>query len=197
MVLKLSEKIAVHLFKKGCIEEDEINIFKYGYSIIIDGVVDFGILFIAGLLLHRFWEVCVYAVVFSTLRQFTGGYHAGSRVRCVLLTLAECMLCAFAPTYIPKRAAYLFIYISSVVSVLIIIWKAPIENSNKKLDDTLVEKNKKKAVRMAFIFMIAAFIIGIKFVSAAIIIASSMFMVSLLIIAALVKNIIAIKCTSK
>lgn len=187
MVLKLSRKIAVHLYNKGYIEEDEIEIFKYGYSIIIDGIVDFSILLIAGLLAHRFIEECIFAIVFSSLRQFTGGYHANTRCKCITMSVSICLLCIFAPSYIPEKAAYLFIYISSVLSVLVIIWKAPV-NNKKKLEASLVAKNKKSAIMMSLIYMFAAFIVGIKFVAAATVIAASMLMVSFLIVVVLISN---------
>ncbi|MBD5134587.1 MAG: accessory gene regulator B family protein [Lachnospiraceae bacterium] len=197
MVLKLSEKIAVHLYNKGYIEEDEIQIFRYGYSIIIDGIVDFAVLLTAGLLTHRIIEVCIFAVVFCSLRQFTGGYHANKRYKCIITSLSVCLLCIFAPSYIPEKAAYLFIYISLVFSVLIIIWKAPVENVKKKLDASLIAKNRKNAIIMSFIYMFAAFIVGIKFVAAATVAAASMFMVAFLIIVVLVRDMRIVKGTSK
>lgn len=189
MVLKLSEKIAVYLFKKGRIAEEEIEIFRYGYSIILDGIIDFAVLIIAGILLHRLMEVCIFAVVFSMLRQFTGGYHAEKRISCIIMSLSVCILCAFSPVFIPQGAAKIFIYAGPVVSTLFIIWRAPVENSKKKLDASLIKKNKKKAIIMSFVFMGMAFVAGIGFVEYATVIAASMVMVSVLVLAALISNV--------
>lgn len=188
MVLKLAEKIAVCLFRKGYIEENEINIYKYGYSIVIDGIVDYTILFILGILTGRLFMVFIFAVVFSGLRQFTGGYHADKRWKCISLSSLLCLVCIFAAFAIPVEIEKVYIVIISIIGMVVIIKNAPVQNKAKKWNDVLAEKNRRRAVITSVILFVIICVSDIRFTREAAVAADSMFAVAVLIEYALWKE---------
>lgn len=188
MVLKLAEKIAFCLFRRGYIEENEINIYKYGYSIVIDGIIDYTVLLILGILIGRLFMVCIFAVVFSGLRQFTGGYHADRRWKCISLSSFLCLVCVLGAFIIPVEIEKVYIPVISFISMAVIIKNAPVQSKAKKWNDVLVEKNRRKAVISSVILFVIICVSDIIFTRAAATAADSMFAVAVLIEYALWKE---------
>ncbi|WP_370744111.1 accessory gene regulator B family protein [Ruminococcus callidus] len=148
----LGKSISHFLCEKKVIAEQEVEIYQYGFEILISTALGLLITMAVGIVLNMFFLSVLYYVIFVTVRQWTGGYHADSYLKCNLtfagitfFTLGMTKLSCMREVYNPTIHGLL------LVTVLLIVWKyAPVENLNKPL----TEEQKKRNHRAAFIAVI-------------------------------------------
>lgn len=137
MIEKLSRTLVGYLLKENVIEnnEDDIEYYQYGLEITISSLLNVALILILGIAFGSIVESIIFLVLFIPIRQFTGGFHAGSYLRCNLsfcvcftvLISAYWLTCDIITTYIA-------ILIASVCT-LVIFARCPIENPNKPISD--------------------------------------------------------------
>ena len=104
------------------------------------------------------WSGATFLLVFILVRQYTGGYHADTYVRCnaafVLTYLLSVGIWIFCRAHDLKVAVW-FILLGAYIAMAAI---APVENKNKPLDDEEVKKYKWKSIVIysAFIMVVLA-----------------------------------------
>ena len=59
-----------------------LEIYVYGFELIISSIVETGALLLVGFLISKFVETILFLVSFSSIRFFSGGYHANSYFKC-------------------------------------------------------------------------------------------------------------------
>lgn len=116
---------------------DTIEIYQYGFEIIISTIIGFFITIMIGVLFRMIWLSLLYYIIFVVLRQFTGGYHAKTYFKCNLV-FAVTTVFIFLLT---KMAIVSEIYTIGIHSLLlffsiITVWfGTPVENKNKPLSE--------------------------------------------------------------
>lgn len=132
----LSKTISHFLHKNNIIKEEELELYKYGFEIIISTILGFMITLLIGLIFQIILLSILYYVIFVVLRQLTGGYHADSYLKCNLVfsgvsfwVLGMTKLCYFSNLY--SMTFHMLIF---TVNILSICKFAPIENPHKILD---------------------------------------------------------------
>lgn len=80
----LGKSISHFLCEKKVIAEQEVEIYQYGFEILISTALGLLITMAVGIVLHMFFLSVLYYVIFVTVRQWTGGYHADSYLKCNL-----------------------------------------------------------------------------------------------------------------
>lgn len=96
MSKKISYMIADFLVQKNVVQKEKIEIYQYGYEALFFCIEETAMLIAIGFFLHSWIQTLVFIIVFVSLRQYTGGYHAKSRVGCKMVTglnLALNILC--------------------------------------------------------------------------------------------------------
>ncbi|MGN0151909.1 MAG: accessory gene regulator B family protein [Wujia sp.] len=67
-------------------EENELEVIQYGIECIINLLVPIIIIFFYSILAHRIPDMIIWLISFLTLRNYLGGYHASSHLRCMILS---------------------------------------------------------------------------------------------------------------
>ena len=96
-------------------------------------------------------------VIFSTLRRFTGGYHANTYLKCKIITMSVFLASLFFSNML--NANWWMYLILFIVGNIIVFFLAPIENPNKPLDG----EDKKKFKRLSHMVFSVMIICGILF----------------------------------
>ena len=151
MISEISKRISLFLCRKNIIKHEDIEIYKYGFETMCSTILGLILTLAIGLTFKMFFLSIVYYVVFVTIRQFTGGYHANSYFKCNLtfavvtvLVFGFTKMAVYSETYtMPNHILFLFL------SFIIVFHFSPIENENKPLDQDLKKRNKKIAIVLA------------------------------------------------
>ena len=155
---KLIDKIIDEMKKGNAITDDEENeeIVRLGLELMITKAIFAIVIVIVGLLMGCFFESVVFAISFSLLREYGGGYHAETRIKCFLLSFIT-LVVSLGIIILAKNLPVLtlpFITVS-IISAIYILCKAPIDTANKRLDkdDIRVYGNKTRVLTVILLFV--------------------------------------------
>ena len=81
----LSKRIAFLVCKKT--DKLPFEIYVYGFELLISSIIETGALLFVGFLIGKFIETILFLFSFSSIRFFSGGYHANSYIKCFVVTL--------------------------------------------------------------------------------------------------------------
>ena len=139
-----SKIILRYICNKKVINEEEIELYKYGIEITLSSLLNIILILLISLITNTFYLGITFLTVFISVRKYTGGFHANTYLTCNF-TFVCCYLTVVAFTKQELiKSGYLHILIS-LLCILVILLLCPIENKNKKIS------NKKKMKLIAII----------------------------------------------
>lgn len=154
----LSKRIAFLV----CKETDDIpfEIYVYGFELLLSSLIETGAIILIGCLFGKFLETILFLLSFSSIRFFSGGYHAKSYLRCFIVTLISYFLILLmtdtlsylSPNYIALIAFAIIIY-----SLILFIKICPVRSNGKTIFNP--QKQKMLSIIVLCINMILAIVL--------------------------------------
>lgn len=141
MLHRLSERIAFLVYEKT--DLCSVEIYVYGFELIISSIVETSALIIIGGLMHRMIETIIFLLSFSSIRIFSGGYHAKSYLRCFIVTLGGYTLVQLIYNLLLSLDTYKMVIIGIielVISFVIFAIICPINNNDKTIFNCRLQK---------------------------------------------------------
>ncbi len=190
MITFLGKSISLFLCRKNIIDEEEADIYQYGFESILSTILGFIITLLIGVILKMVIMSIIYYGIFVAVRQMTGGYHADSYLKCnitfslvTLFVLGMTKLICISQTY--SLPIHSLIFIISAIC----IWRfAPVENPNKPLTPKQKGRNHKAAMIVLLALYILSSVLYAFKIEFAVLIALTLFSISMLIIIAITKG---------
>ncbi len=181
---KIAAKISSFLCARGVVEEEEKELYTYGYEIILENIGKTILLLIAGGIIHKFVATCIFVVGFVSLRSSCGGYHAKKAWQCDILTvlLWGIVICATPVVRMIVSEQRVFLLLIVLVSELIIIHYAPVEHKNNRLTKEKREKNRRQALVMGTLYGILVLLFSFKLIDCGILLSTTLLEVAILMI---------------
>ena len=127
-------RITSFLADNNNIEEERLEVIRYGLEILLLKVSFFIASMALGILMQSFWECLLFTVSFSAIRSLAGGYHADTRIKCFVQSM--CMLMAVLVIFklIQKNLFGCEVVLCLSIIAAVIIWVfSPIDTENKRL----------------------------------------------------------------
>ncbi|MDE6433211.1 MAG: accessory gene regulator B family protein [Lachnospiraceae bacterium] len=183
----MSERLACmvtdFLLRKKVIEKKDSEIYYYGYDMLFSGVLQSLLLFVVGWAFGKLDVTIVFVAVFITLRGCTGGYHADTRMGCIVTTLFVYLFVLCACT----KGTFLFKELVSIILLIVFyeisfIRYAPVEHKGKPLSKEQKNQNKKTGGVLSAIYSIIAVLLYNSMISISISIVMTMVCVAVLMI---------------
>ena len=82
MIGKLSVLLAKKLVKNGNIQENEQEMYVYGFFMFLSHMFYLFVACIFGIVFNCFIESVIFYVLFQSIRRYAGGYHAKTETKC-------------------------------------------------------------------------------------------------------------------
>lgn len=180
MTHKLAYNISLFLCKKGTIEKEDIDIYTYGFEVLMDSIIETILLLVAGAILGHVFETVFFICAFGVLRSFTGGYHASSKIVCTTMTLSTCVINLWLACIISKFTRV--IKVLGVVGALVIWLCAPKAHANKPLDDTQRKQNQTISRVLCVIYVIGMLVLKHGFATIGNVLSVTLFQVAVLLL---------------
>lgn len=141
-----------YLIRSRVIEDTDSDreYYQYGIEITVSSLLNIILILSIGIIARSFFESIIFLLCFVLIRQFTGGYHADTYVKCNL-TFCISFLAVLILYY--TTAQYLSTYISILITfvcVSVFLLKCPIEHINKPIP------NNRKAVHKILAALLGA-----------------------------------------
>lgn len=143
MIEKLVELHIVQQLNAGMITKENINVYRYGYTLMFEMLINVIIAFILGYFFHELSVVIFFLFSFIPLRSYCGGYHAPKAWMCVLLsnTFIVGVVLFSGNMYLSSNNKLMFLV--EIVCIGLIILMAPIQSPSKKLNENEILLYKK------------------------------------------------------
>ncbi len=154
IVMNNLSMILTHYFvSKKLIPYEKMEIYNYGFKLMLSDIINFSIIMLLGVLLNRVLDGLVYLVVLCSIRRFSGGFHAKTFWLCRLSMIITFLLILTLVDFLS------FITISPLTSVFInivlllfIAVFSPVKHPNKKLNSKQIKKNKYNAILVTILW---------------------------------------------
>lgn len=128
----MSEKIANWLIGQKAISSDERELYAYAVHCLFSLIYPIAFAFVLGIIFGMVMEAIVMIIPFMIIRKFSGGYHADSFGKCLIISSIVIAGALLIGKNIYNGVTLNALYI--VASILLIIF-SPIDSINKRLDD--------------------------------------------------------------
>lgn len=145
----LSKKIVNSLVENKIVNFEDKQLYEYGLHqgvvMILNIITTIGIGIIFGII----WQSILFMIVYIPLRIYSGGYHSKTQTRCYIFSIGLTIVALLLMKMIYWTN---FLCISTtVISAMIILVLAPVEDSNKPLDTIELKVYKERTI-MILIF---------------------------------------------
>lgn len=144
-------------FVSNNINEDETDtvknqIYLYGIELCISSIINIILIVCVGAVLGCFVESLIFLICFISLRQFTGGYHADTYLKCNLFFVITFVFVISLTKFTIVRLSLPWIIIRIIITTVIVALLAPIKNHHKHIGKKLQMKSKFISVLLWIIF---------------------------------------------
>lgn len=185
----LSNKITDFLCKNEVISQEQKEVYIYGFTVLFLNILDILIILALGILIERYLDTIVFLMVFGITRQYTGGYHAKTVSKClVVYVLIYLVIMFLSSSNVIFVNGAMFQILLCIVYIIAVIIYAPIQNDNKVISN--VERKKYKIISIVSaicISTISVIVYGI-FPTMAITISLTLFAVTILMILVVIRK---------
>ena len=153
VIIKLTEEVIImnnltniitnYYVRKNLIPKDKVEIYAYGFKLIIADVINYTIIITLGIIFNKVLESICFLISLCGLRQFCGGFHAKTFCVC-RMSMIITYICVMYLTSVVIHTGYNLITVLTIdiLSVSFISVFAPIVNYNKPLSSIQKRSNK-------------------------------------------------------
>lgn len=148
----MSGKIADWLIRQKVISTDERELYAYAVHCLLSLLYPIVFSVIIGAFFGMSMEAVAMIISFIAVRKFSGGYHADSFYKCLIISSIVIVTMLQISKYINNNMFFNVIYITS--SILLMIF-SPIDSANKRLDND----DKRFCKKITILIVVVLFII--------------------------------------
>lgn len=153
MITSLAQIITGCLIRNKIIGNTKLDIYIYGFEIMISNIICFGIGLLIGAIFSELLECIIFLTAFVLLRRYCGGYHAETYLICDTIFTINVLLVMIILKIISVYPIYVH-FIIVCVSIVSAVMLAPVENKYKPLTIEEKKRHKLNAVVMSLVMII-------------------------------------------
>lgn len=155
MYSKISRKITSCLIDLGIIDNNDFEIYEYGFEVILSFLFSILIINVFSFILNRFVETLLYLIGFFSVRAVCGGYHAKHHYSCFGITISTYFFFLFFQHYLSSKH-YLnqFVIFIIIVSFIIILVFSPVEHPNNPMTEFRKRRNRIYSIVLSFVLCV-------------------------------------------
>ena len=144
MIGKLSVLLAKKLVKNGNIQENEQEMYVYGFFMFLSHMFYLFVACIFGIVFNCFIESVIFYVLFQSIRRYAGGYHADTQNRCYVISTAIIAVALLAIRYMSDGSDNEIFILLQSLNFILLYFLVPVDNKNYRLEYWEKEKYGKK-----------------------------------------------------
>ncbi len=135
MIGKLALKTAESFIKRPNTCYDKIEIYQYGFFVLYSNILFLLLTMLLGAVFGVFLQGIIFYVVFFSIRQYAGGYHASTETRCEIMSTLSILACIVVIKLSRTYDFQTVLLIISAVSALCIAVLCPLDTPEKPLSE--------------------------------------------------------------
>ena len=148
MIEKFSTWLANWFLKNDAIQSEDLEVQIYGITAVICATINYLLLLGLAALFHRIAEAAIFLAFYMVLRNFIGGWHASTPLRCTIIgTMLLCGYMLFAEVI----AGQLFVGLLLALAAIILVFLFAPSYLDKEYPQKQMGQLKRKSRRIALI----------------------------------------------
>jgi len=147
-----------YLVHNQVIDEEDRDIYEYGFHSLYNNIIDIVSIVIIALSFNMVQQTVVYHISFILLRTTAGGYHTKTHLRCFIMSTTILLMSLFLIARITSPVISIGL---SCLSTILIWVKAPIEHENNPMSKEKYNRMKTLSRTLSIIFLSLVFLINI------------------------------------
>lgn len=154
VVENMSKKIARYFIKQAIICGEDEETYSYGFEILLATIIAIFLTLFVGIIAGKILDTIIFLIVYCSLRQSAGGYHADTHMRCISTFVFMYILILFITNIVDvseKENAVVFVL---TLCNICMSKFAPIGNSEISYDDYNSKTMKSKVMALLVIYEI-------------------------------------------
>lgn len=153
MISKLSAQITKGLLKKNIISDEEKELYDYGLFMMISYVAFFFISVLFGIALNILLPSILFYISFCLVRNFSGGIHANSEIKCDILTTISIFISELLIKICIDYRLVKIAFAMLIISVVCLCTIKPVATSQKEINEQEKSCFHRKVIIFSFIFL--------------------------------------------
>ena len=162
MINALSQRISKYLYKNSMITADDIELYTYGFFVLLSRVLFLIISTIFGVIFNIATESIVFYILFCFIRSYAGGIHASTELLCTVFTTVSLFLSVLSIKLMLNYSKPEIAFLVYLISLVIVITLSPLDTKEKPLSDNEKKYFKLKTyvvfIVISLILIIAIFV---------------------------------------
>lgn len=130
----ISGVIASALWNQGIIQEEDIDICRYGLDIFVSSTIEIISILLIAVLVGNFFETFLFFLAFTPLRIYAGGYHANTKLRCYLISLGVYCFFTMVMNMLLQDTYWTVNLLTTLFSLSMVLISAPVIHKNKYIN---------------------------------------------------------------
>ncbi|MCI8623210.1 MAG: accessory gene regulator B family protein [Provencibacterium sp.] len=158
MLDRISARFSDALIRRGIVPPEEREIYLYGFAITLSSIANLCAILAVAVLFGTPWDAAAYLLAFIPIRIFSGGYHASSYFRCLIVTASVFACIEALSRTTPERYQPPLSLLLAALSFMTVWLAAPVVNPANPLSEERRAFNKKMAriLLLSTVLVIAA-----------------------------------------
>ena len=153
MFSRLARRLAYFFVEKNIIKPKDIEIYAYGYEIMLSETVNWIITIIIALLTGKIIETFAYMLAFMRLWGALGGFHANSHIGCIVISTVVYIGCLCLIIQTPMGIYWMLISAGLILHMGLVFAIAPVAHPNKPfMNEAERLKFRRKSCRLSAIY---------------------------------------------
>jgi accessory gene regulator B len=155
MIHKSALYVSGAIAKRGIINEEDAEVYAYGFELMISTAINIVIVILISLLFRVPLAWVFFLLPFIPLRLTAGGYHANTHLACGLVFCVAYTILLLPAVYLTAFMTPLLLSLVSGASLLLVLLFSPVPASTKPLDDAKRSKNRRKSIVLSVLLLLA------------------------------------------
>lgn len=156
MITKLAEKAANVLCTNDNLEQDDRELYIYGFFMLFSKVFYFLLTTVLGLMFGIVLESIAFYILFTVIRGYAGGVHASTERACMICTSLLLLTCTAAMKVCIVYSLFVLPIIMLVLSTIYIIALSPLDTEEKRLSEEEKKVYRRKTHLFTTIILLVA-----------------------------------------
>ena len=158
MISAIADRISEEMLHEGLILEEDRELYRYGFFLLISRGIFFVIAGIAGAFVGNLWDSIFFYILFSFLRGYAGGLHADREAVCLFSTTASLFLAAKI-IFCLRRGNYVILSCGVlVVCSALVLLIAPLDSDSKPLGESEMRHYRKITRHLILLMNLSSFV---------------------------------------
>lgn len=135
MIQKIVDRIVDRQIKNQSIEQEDINIYKYGYFLLFEVLINLIISLMIGMVFCDIKTVILFLVLYIPLRTYSGGWHADKLWKCTFISSLILVIAEILSNYCIEYIPVMYCVPVMILSGIYILVVSPVDTESKPLEN--------------------------------------------------------------